>query len=224
MSDGKSRTTSAILSTLSAGSVSAPLCALFSTGTGSPLGSQTEPVVKMNYKKLGRIKTASAADRIYRANAHRTAASSWNPGADAFRSPVGIWATLVLLITCGCATTGRLTNCSDVPPAQETVLEPWGFSADHLLPKAAFRVDLRHARREGDLSEHDRTKLEWLLGRVPRIPARASSIQTVWGDEPVAALVELEQGLMEFLYIYCVKTADGEWHISKIETVRGEKF
>src|SRR5437899_5346037 len=101
----------------------------------------------MNYKKMGgRIKyegQLTAFAELTRSEAQKVV---WNLGDRRLEIACRIWTILVLLITSGCASRDRLANCSDLPPTKENVFEPWGFSADHLLPKAAFRVDLRNAR------------------------------------------------------------------------------
>src|SRR2546428_7083553 len=141
------------------------------------------------------------------------------------RKNSSVFLLIVLSTTSGChlSETKKGISSGNVPDRE---FQPFGFSADHLLQKPMTHVDLRGAKLNGELPDRDRAQIEALLGRVPRIPTVATEIETVWGSSPVAAHIELplDARSLEFLYVHCVKTSDVEWHISAIESIRGERF
>jgi hypothetical protein len=89
-----------------------------------------------------------------------------------------------------------------------------------LLPESSTSpVSFEGAVLDGRLGEEDRRKLQMLIGRVPYLWGKVESVVTCWPDYVSAAKITRSGRV-----IFCVKTEDGSWHVSKIIVDHADKF
>lgn len=126
---------------------------------------------------------------------------------------------LLVVLMCtfvGCAAQGAKQSSDSLANLPSGRLNSPFPDPQELLPEnQAEPIDLRDAKVTGTLEPKDLDTLRKLVGRIPQISRKVKRIEAVWGSEPVAAMISMDDNH----FIFCVRDAEGTWLVSKIKRI-----